>query len=211
MNPDTTQIEQRTAEWYEIRLGKATASRFKDILATTKSGTPTAARKNYRAQLVVERLTGAQAERFKSSAMEWGTDTEDLAAVTYSLKTGRTIDAVGFIQHETLAAGASPDGFVGDDGTVEIKCYNTANHIDALRANAMPKEHMPQVQGQLLMADRAWCDFISFEPTLPSNAQIFVQRIQRDNSYIKMLIDELAIFLDEVDADVEFIRSYGHE
>jgi putative phage-type endonuclease len=208
MNTELTQIEQRSEAWFEIRLGKATASRFKDILSTLKSGTESAGRKNYRAQLVVERLTGAQAERFKSAAMEWGTETEELARTMYLLKTGNLADEVGFIQHNSLEAGASPDGLVGEDGTIEIKCYNTANHIQALRDDAMPKEHMAQVQGQLWMTGRKWCDFISFEPTLPANAQIFIRRIYRDDTYISNLEIEVAKFLEEVDSDVEFIKHY---
>ncbi len=201
-------IEQRTDEWFAARLGKATASRFKDIIATTKSGAAGAGRKNYRAELLIERLTGRKSERVKSAAMEWGQDTEELAATTYMMRTGRIVDQVGFLQHDWLAAGASPDGLVGDDGTIEIKCFNTANHIEALKNNAMPPEHMPQVQGQLWIANRQWCDFISFDPELTDNAQIFIQRIPRDEIYIKNLELEVSMFLDEVDADIEFLKQY---
>ncbi len=121
---------------------------------------------------------------------------------------GRIVDQVGFLQHDWLAAGASPDGLVGDDGTIEIKCFNTANHIEALKNNAMPPEHMPQVQGQLWIANRQWCDFISFDPELTDNAQIFIQRIPRDEIYIKNLELEVSMFLDEVDADIEFLKQY---
>lgn len=211
MQPDQAVMEQRSPEWYAVRLGKATASNFKNILAVLKSGGEAAARRNYRAQLVVERLTGAQAERFKSEFMDWGTETEDLARLAYTLRTGNVVDEVGFIEHSFLMAGASPDGLIGGDGTTEIKCYNTANHIQALRDNAMPSEHIPQVQGQLWISERKWCDFVSFEPTLPENAQLFVQRIYRDDDYIQNLKVAVALFLDEVTEEEAFIRQYKQE
>jgi predicted phage-related endonuclease len=206
------EIEQRSDEWYEARLGRATASRFKDILTTLKSGGESAGRRNYRAQLVVERITGQQAERFKTSAMDWGTETEDLAITSYMLQTGNVVEKAGFFKHSFLEAGASPDGLVaGTKGGIEVKCYNTANHIQALRDNQMPKEHMAQVQGQMWIIDLDWVDFISFEPTLPENAQLFIQRIHRDPTYIKHLEIETSIFLDEVAADIEFITNYRRQ
>lgn len=206
---DTEIIEQGTDAWYEARLGKATASRFKDVLAKLGTGKESAHRKNYRAQLVVERLTGRRAERFTSAAMAWGTETEDLARLSYTLATTNLVEEVGFIQHATLAAGASPDGLIGLDGCIEIKCRLTANHIDTLKAGHMPPEHMAQVQGQLWLTGRKWCDFVSFDPTLPENAQLFIERIERDEEYIANLEAEVTAFLTEVDQDVEFLRNYG--
>lgn len=213
---DLSQVEQRSDEWFAARLGLATASRFKDIQAKTKSGEPTAARKNYRAQLVVETITGKQAERFKTAAMDWGTETEELASSMYLLRTHNAVEKVGFKRHPFILAGASPDGRVIDDssgeiGGAEIKCYNTANHIEALRKNAMPKEHTAQVQGQMWIWGFPWVDFISFEPTLPPNAQLFIQRILRDDAYIADLELQVALFMDEVVDDIEFIKSYKQE
>lgn len=202
-------IEQRSDEWYQARLGKATASRFKDVLATLKSGGEAATRRNYRAQLVIERLTGERAERFRSEYMDWGTETEDLARITYSLKTGNKVEQVGFIEHKKLATGASPDGLVDEDGTIEIKCMNTANHIDVLKTQRALPEYIPQIQGQLWITGRKWCDFVSFEPTLPANAQIFVQRVYRDETFIAELILAVEQFLRELDADVAFLEQYN--
>jgi putative phage-type endonuclease len=195
-----TGIDQRTDEWYAARLGKATASRFKDIITKTKSGSYGAGRKNYRAELLVERLTGRSSERFTSAAMDWGTTTEELARTRYELRTRNFVEEVGFLQHDELLAGASPDGLVGEDGQIEIKCYNTANHIEALRSGQMPPEHMAQVQGQLWITGRKWCDFISFDPELPAQATIFIQRIPRDDTYIAMLETEIRSFLTELAA-----------
>ena len=201
-------IEQGSPEWYEARLGRATASRFKDVLAKVKSGGEAAGRKNYRAQLVVERLTGLRAERFTSTAMEWGTETEDLARLAYTLETRDLVEEVGFIEHPSLEAGASPDGLIGLDGCLEIKCRLTANHIETLKLGKMPPEHVAQVQGQLLMTGRKWCDFVSFDPTLPENAQLFIERIERDDEYIARLEVEVALFLAEVAEEVEFLKTY---
>ena len=204
----TELLEQGSPEWLAARLGRATASRFSDVLATIKSG-ESSQRRNYRAELVLERLTGETAESFSSSAMAWGNDTEDLARVAYTLRTGQDVETVGFFQHESLMAGASPDGFVGTDGAIEIKCKIPANHIETLKLNAMPAKHLAQVQGQLWITGRQWCDFVSFDPRFPANAQIFIQRIERDEQYIHKLMLEVTLFLDEVDEEVTFIKGYG--
>lgn len=201
-------IEQGSEEWFLERLGLATASHFQDIIGKTKSGQYTAERANYRAQLVAERLTGRTPERFTTGAMSWGTDTEDLAAMAYALVTGNGVTKAGFKRHEFMAAGASPDRLVGEDGGVEIKCLNTANHIEILKTQEMPAKHTAQVQGNLWIFNRAWWDFVSFDPDMPENAQIFIQRVLRDDDYINNLKVEVSMFLDEVGEYEAFIKSY---
>jgi predicted phage-related endonuclease len=209
MEPKTLEfVEQRTQDWYEARLGKATASRFKDILATIGKG-EAAARRNYRAQIVVERLTGNTPDRFNSAAMEWGSETEELAKTIYMMKTDIAVEDAGFYQHPTIAAGASPDGLIGTDGLLEIKCRNTANHIETLKTGYVPLEYIPQIQGQLWLTSRKWCDFVSFDPDMPENAQIFIRRINREEEYIQRLERQVITFLKEVDADVNYIKSYS--
>lgn len=205
---NTELLEQGSPEWLAARLGRATASRFSDIQATTKAGTESSSRRNYRAELVIERLTGTPLESFSSGAMAWGQETEELARLAYSLHTGSDVDLTGFFTHESLMAGASPDGLVGDEGTIEIKCKIPANHIETLKLGKMPQKHMAQVQGQLWITGRRWCDFISFDPRFPENSQLFVQRIPRDEQYIHELTLAVALFLDEVDEEVEFVRNY---
>lgn len=205
--PELLEIEQRTDEWYQARLGKATASRFKDVLTTIKSG-ESAARRNYKAELVVERLTNQQIERYSNKFMEWGVETEELAKVEYSLKTGNIVDEASFYVHKKLEAGASPDGLIDKDGLIEIKCRQIANHIAALKSDEVPAEYIPQIQGQLWITERKWCDFISFVPEMPANAQLFIKRVPRDNSYIKMLEGAVKVFLEEVGADVNFVEKY---
>lgn len=205
------EAEQRTPEWYEARLGRATSSDFKNILGRTQAGKENAARRNYRAQLVVERLTGRTPERFVTKEMEWGTETEELARTEYMLRTGNDVEEISLVMHKTLMAGASPDGKVKEGrriGGLEIKCFNTANHIEALRTGEMPKLHIPQVQGQMWLTGWRWVDFVSFDPDLPENAQFFLQRIYRDPAYIKNLIKEVRQFLKEVDEEVKFVSNY---
>jgi putative phage-type endonuclease len=189
---------QGSEEWFAERCGLATASRFRDILAKTKTG-ESASRRNYRAQLVAERLTGRPAESYSNAAMEWGTATEPQARMAYEAATGLLAVEVGFRRHATLMAGASPDGEIDSDGLIEIKCPNTATHIDTF-LNGMPTDHAPQVQGQLWITGRQWCDFVSFDPRLPERMQLHVQRVPRDDAYIKTLEAEIIRFLGEVDS-----------
>ncbi|RYF29591.1 MAG: exonuclease [Chloroflexi bacterium] len=207
MQPNSLTDDQRTDEWFKARLGKATASRFKDIMITIKSG-EAAGRKNYRAELVAERLTGTKEETWTSAAMQWGIDNEPLAALRYELLSGNEVQECGFYAHQSLQAGASPDGLVGDDGLIEIKCPNTATHIDTLKRQDIPYQYYWQVMGQLWITGRKWCDFISFDPRMPENAQIFITRIERDESKIKQLEEQVTTFLREVAHDEQFIKSY---
>jgi len=164
-------MEQGSIEWFQERAGKATASRFKDIIATIKSG-EAAVRRNYKAQLVVERLTGVAQETYTNAAMQYGTETEPLARIAYEFRTDNKVSEVGFIQHKELLAGCSPDGLIGTDGGVEIKCpFQSAVHIETL-LNGMPKEHMAQIQGTLWITGRSWWDFVSFDPRLPAHLQL---------------------------------------
>lgn len=191
-------IEQGTPEWFAQRLGKVTASRVSDIIAKTKTGV-SASRVNYLAQLVAERLTGQAADTFKSGAMQHGTETEPQARMAYEAETGLMVTEVAMIQHGTIEmAGASPDGLVGEDGLVEIKCPNTSTHIATLMADKAPSQYIPQMQWQMACTGRAWCDFVSFDPRLPADMQMFVKRVHRDNDLIARYEQEVIVFLSEV-------------
>jgi putative phage-type endonuclease len=206
--PNPIYVEQGSSEWFAARLGRATASHFGDIMAKVKNG-EAAARKNYRAQLVAERLTGNREETFQTSAMVWGTETEPLARLRYSLKSGNDAEECGFFAHETLEAGASPDGLINTDGLLEIKCPNSATHIETLRKQTVPYQYYWQVIGQIWITGRNWCDFVSFDPRMPANAQYFCIRVWRDMEKINQLQTEVADFLDSVNSDVAFIKNYG--
>jgi putative phage-type endonuclease len=197
---------QRSEDWYAARLGKATASRFKDAIAALKSGAPAQAQRDYLTELVVERLTQQPIQRFQNAAMTWGTEQEPAARAAYERVTGRIVEETGFVAHDTLMAGCSPDGLVDWDGLIEIKCpWNTANHIETL-LNGMPAEHIPQVQGQMWITGREWCDFVSYDPRMPAELQLHVQRIQRDPSFIADLEAKVTFFLQQVGTQVEALR-----
>ena len=191
-------MEQRTDEWFAARIGKVTASRVADVIAKTKSGYGVG-RANYLADLVVERLTGQKAQGFSNAAMEWGTEQEPNARAAYSAKTGILVEEVGFIDHPTVAmSGASPDGFA-EEGLIEVKCPNTATHLEYVLAELPPLKYFTQMQWQMACTGRPWCDFVSFDPRLPERLQLLVVRVPRDDDYIAMLETEVKKFLAELD------------
>jgi putative phage-type endonuclease len=194
--------EQRSADWFAARLGCATASAFKNVLAKLKTGKPAQARESYLIQLVTERLTGQPVPHFTTAAMQWGIDNEPAARIEYEFKTERTVEETGFIRHPSILAGASPDGLVGTDGAIEIKCPSSTTHVETL-LGGMPDEHMAQVQGQLWITGRAWCDFISFDPRMPKDLQLYVERVERNDIFIANLDAEVRAFLAEVDSTVD--------
>jgi putative phage-type endonuclease len=203
-------IVQGSEAWFAARCGRVTASRVADVVARTKTGWG-ASRANYAAELIAERLTGCTAPGFSNSAMQWGTDQEPVARAAYEARTGVSVDLVGFVDHPEIAmSGASPDGLIGDDGLLEIKCPNTATHLDTLLSETVPGKYVTQMQWQLACTGRAYCDFVSFDPRLPPNMALFVRRIERDVSLILELESEVAAFLGEIDAKVEALTErYG--
>jgi putative phage-type endonuclease len=195
-------MEQGTDEWFAARIGKVTASRVADVIAKTKTGFSTS-RDNYMAQLVCERLTGQKSESFTNAAMQWGTETEPLARLSYEVAQNVLVDEVGFVPHPSIImAGASPDGLVGDDGLLEIKCPNTATHIETLLSQTVPGKYNTQMQFQMACTNRSWCDFVSFDNRLPSELQLFVKRVPRDNMYIRLMEEEIVKFLNELDIKI---------
>lgn len=202
-------IIQGSPEWFAIRCGKATASRVADICAKTKTGWG-ASRANYAAQLICERLTKTVAESYTNAAMQWGTDTEPQAREAYEFDSDALVDQIGFMDHPSVAmSGASPDGLVGEDGMLEIKCPNSATHIETLLGQSIPQKYAPQMQWQLACAgpQRLWCDFVSFDPRLPGEMRKFQRRMPRDNAMIAELEREVTIFLAEVEAKIQSLNS----
>jgi len=190
-------MEQRTEEWFAARLGKVTASRVADVLAKIKSG-ESASRKNYKMELVVQRLTNKVGESFTNAAMEWGTEQEPFARMAYEAHTGTFVKEEGFVDHPTIEGfGCSPDGIVGE-GLIEIKCPNTANHIETVLENKAPSKYIPQMQCQMACTGAKWCDFVSFDPRVPEDLQLFVVRVDRNQEYIDSMEVEVKQFLSEV-------------
>ena len=195
-------IEQGTPEWHAERCGKVTASRIADMMAKTKTGWG-ASRANYKAQLVAERLTGVVAESFTNAAMQWGTQTEPEARAAYQFYRDAKVEQVGFCRHPEIdMSGASPDGLVADVGLVEIKCPNTATHIETLLGRSVPGKYVLQMQWQMACTGRAWCDFVSFDPRMPEDMRLFVTRLDRDDKQIAEVDAAVRAFLFEIDATV---------
>ena len=203
-------MEQGTAEWHATRCGKVTASRVADVIAKTKSG-PSASRGNYMAELVCERLTGVVGDAFKSPAMEWGTAQEPHARAAYEAAGGVLVEEVGFVPHPTIEmSGASPDGIVNGEGLVEIKCPNTATHIDTLLSGKVPERYITQMQWQMACTGHLWCDFVSYDPRMPENMRLFIARIPRNDATTAFMEAEVRAFLAELDAKIADLKSqYG--
>jgi putative phage-type endonuclease len=199
-------LEQGSEEWLLARCGKATASRMGDLMARTKSGYG-ASRTNYAAELIAERLTGKPAEKFKNGAMEWGSAHEAEARALYEFLHDCEVRSVGLVTHPSIANSlASPDGLVGHDGLVEIKCPNTATHIATLLGGGIDSRYVLQMAWQMCCTGRAWCDFVSYDPRLPAEMQIHVTRVKRDDDMISNLEIEVAAFLAEIDETVDKLR-----
>lgn len=204
-------MDQRTAEWFEARLGRLTASRVADMMAKTRNGWG-ASRANYAWELAIERLTGEPTLTFCSPAMQWGVDTEDKARAAYQIHALSTVVEVGFIEHPELYAGASPDGLIGEDGMLEIKCPNPATHGETLLNGTIADKYLKQMQFQMACSGRQWCDFVSFDPRFPEPMQLWVKRIERDDKHIAEIEECAAEFLAEVDQMVARLReSYARE
>lgn len=199
-------MEQRSAEWFAVKCGKIGAGRVHDITTKTRTGYG-ASRANVMAEIVCERLTGRFTESFTTASMQWGIDQEAAARDLYSARTGQLIEEVGWVDHPTIAdAGCSPDGLVGDDGLIEIKCPNTATALDYVLSRKIPARYQTQMQWQMACSSRAWCDFVSFDPRLPEHLQMLVIRVERDDQCIKELEAEVRDFLVEVEQKVQQLK-----
>lgn len=200
-------IVQGSPEWLALRVGKVTASRVADVIARTKTGWG-ASRANYQAELIIERLTGCSTPSFTNAAMQWGTDQEPYARQAYSLAHGVDVFECAFVTHpEIHMSGASPDGLVGDDGLLEVKCPQSATHLETLLTGEVPAKYVTQMQWQMACTGRSWCDFASFDPRMPEPMRLFVKRVPRDHSMLVGLESDVTDFLRELDAKVSELRA----
>ena len=202
------ECEQRSPEWWNARLGLVTGSNAEDMLATRKDGKPAAGRKNLRSRLALERVLGRAVEKdFQSAAMKQGQSRELDAVNAYELITGRVVRATGFLKHDTLAAGCSLDGHVGDfEGIIEIKCPLPATHLETLRNNEVPSEYKPQVMHNMFITGAKWCDWISYNPDFPDNISTLVVRVMYSEFELMAYRRALEAFLKEVDEEEAEIR-----
>lgn len=205
------EAEQRSPEWFAARLGRLTGSRAGDMLAQIKSG-EAAARRDYRLQLACERLTGQSQENgYVNAEMQRGIDLEPRAFAAYEALTGNLAQRVGFMAADIMA-GCSPDGIVGAEGLLELKCPKSATHLRYLRAGTMPSEHVAQVTHNLWIAgmyrpEIKWCDFLSFDDRFPGPLQTFLVRVNRDEDVIATYEQRALAFLAEVEAEVEAVTA----
>lgn len=201
-------VKQRSEEWHQLRVGKCTASRMADVTARTKSGWG-ASRSNYRAELIVERLTGAPYQQsFVSAAMQYGIENEAEAISAYEFRTDNLVEPVGFIEHPRIPmSGASPDGMVGLHGLIECKVPNSATHIDTLLSGTVPDKYVKQMQWQMACSGMGWCDYISYDPRMPEAMRLFVKRVPRADNDINLLEHAVAEFLAELDDRIDALRT----
>lgn len=199
-------------ELQQARVGKVTASAIALLRARTKSGWA-ASRANYMAQLLTERLTGKPSDSFSNAAMQWGVEHEPEARDAYAFEVGQSVDSgedgeVGFFDHpEIELSGASPDGLVGESGLVEIKCPNTATHIDTLLSEKIAGKYIQQMQWQMACTGREWCDFVSYDPRLPVEMMLFVKRVHRDTGLIAEMEADVRQFQAELRDQLETLRA----
>lgn len=190
---------QGSVEWLLARRGIATASRAADVIATLKSGAPAKARQDYAIELAFERTSRMVIDRPLTPAMLRGSDLEPQAREAYEVATGAMVDTLGLVLHDELEAGASPDGLVGADGLIEIKCPFSMEKVARIWATGDVSEYVAQVQWQLWILERAWCDVVVYDPRLAdARMDTFVQRVERDDAFIARLEAEVPAFLAEV-------------
>ena len=198
-----TGIDQGTDEWLALRYGWITASRFKDVLSKGQGKT----RKAYMYHLAAEAITGERAESYTNEYMEWGTATEPQARAMYELESGNTVEEVSFIKlDDTKKIGCSPDGLIGDDGMIEIKCPKTTTQIETFLSGKMPTSHKGQVQGQLWVSGRQWTDFVSFDPRIDGDSSYMCVRVERDEAYIKEIEAACFLFAEELQEMVKILK-----
>jgi len=198
------QIEQGKPEWHTIRAGCVTASMFDTVMAKGRGGGESKTRRTYMLTLVGQRLTGEVIDGHTNAHMERGKEMEDSARQLYSLTCGAEVQQVGFIKLGD-DIGASPDGLIGSDGDLEIKTKLPHLHLDCLLRDEVPAEHIKQIQGQLWVADREWCDFVSYWPGLP----IFIKRVPRDGKVIAEIRQAVDVFISEMYDTMEMIKKIG--
>jgi len=196
-------VDQRSIEWRLLRAGKLTGSTAKHVLAAGRGKEEAVGRRDLRYQLAAERLTGQpQEDGYTNAAMQWGIDHEADARAAYEAATGQLVETVGFCEHDTLLAGTSPDGWVGADGIVSLKCPKTATHCGYLRSQVEPAEHAAQNTHELWLTGRAYVDFVSFDPRLPERLQLVIVRVTRTPQELAAYDQVARIFLDQVAAEV---------
>tara|TARA_R100000541_G_scaffold1817_1_gene6785 strand:- start:210 stop:833 length:624 start_codon:yes stop_codon:yes gene_type:complete len=193
-----TELEQGSAEWHQLRLGKVTASRMSDVLSKGRGKAPSKTAETYMMELIAERLTGESKPFFENDAMRWGTETEPQARSMYEVNNDFVaVDEVAFIKHSEFI-GVSPDGLIGEHGMLEIKCPTTITQIKRALTDDYSADYKAQIQMQLWVAKREWCDFVSFDPRIDFDASYLQQRVYRDEEFIANMETVTASFVERM-------------
>lgn len=199
-------VDQRSPEWFSVRLGRLTGSCVAEAFAKTKSGAESAGRRNVRVRLTLERLTSQSQEiGWHSLDMDRGIELEAEACAAYESETGILVQSVGFIAHDELMAGCSPDGLTLAGG-IEVKCPKAATHLDYLRGG-LPNEYFLQSVHGLWLTGRDWWDFISYHPAFPEPLRLKISRIHAKDVDLKAHELNVRLFLDEVAKEVESVNA----
>ncbi|ANF25995.1 lambda exonuclease family protein [Stutzerimonas stutzeri] len=194
-------MQQGTEEWLNARLAKVTASKVKDVMTKGKGGAASATRRNYMMDLLCERLTGNRSgpDLSRNAAVQRGTELEPLARMAYELFADAEVAEVGLIAHPSIENfAASPDGLVGDDGLIEIKCPHTATHVATLQSGKHDPQYEWQMLAQMACTGREWVDFVTFDDRLPDELQYACFRFERDEARIRQMETEIKLFLEEL-------------
>ena len=200
MNQPYINLEQGSDEWKQARLGHVTASNIAEVMSKGKGTGEAVGRYKYKVRLVAERLTMTAGESYTNAAMQWGIEQEQFACIAYEAQKETFVDKIGFVLHPDIKwLGVSPDRIVGHDGLIEVKCPNTTTHLDYLFDNKVPAEYYKQIQCQLWVTGRQWCDFVSYDPRLPKRNQLLIVRTERDEKLIAEMKTETEKFLAEVE------------
>ena len=201
-------MEQRSEEWYAARLGKVTASRINDVMASGRGGATSLTRQRYQTDLLAERLTGEITPMPTTAAMEWGTKTEPMARYAYEFLMDEAVTEAPFVPHPSIPdTGASPDGLVGETGLIEIKCPNTATHLRHLETGKIERRYMLQMHWQMCCAQKLWCDFVSFDPRAPDGLKISTTRVARDDELVVEMEAKVKKFIAELTARETALRN----
>jgi len=197
MNIITT-CDQGSEAWLKMRLGKVTASKMSDVLSKGRGTAPSKTAETYMMELIAEKLTGLSKPFFENDAMRWGTETEPQARSMYEINNDFvSVEEVAFVERDEFI-GISPDGLVGDDGLLEIKCPNTTTQIKRALSDDYAKDYYTQIQCQLWVTERKWCDFVSFDPRLDCAAGYLQQRVMRDEDFIKDMQVKVYVFVERM-------------
>ena len=202
---DAIHLEQGTEEWKMARLGHVSASNLDAVMAKVKTG-ESKTRLDYKIRVATEQITNAIQDSYSNQYMEWGIEQEPFARMAYEARAEAFVEKTGFWKHPEIKwFGCSPDGLVGDDGLIEIKCPKSTTHVKYLLDNKLPEDYYWQVHGQMLVTGRKWVDFISFDPRMPEHKQLFIHRVNRDEEIMAQLKVAVIGFLSEVDEMIQRI------